>query len=69
MGSNFESMVKEMARWHTTPEASERMPAGEPPETVEEDEAELDSEDEMSPWPSSGRPDSTAQKKGRPGAT
>jgi hypothetical protein len=69
MSGNFESMVAEMVRWNTTPELTERTPAGEAPETILEDEDEVDSEDETSSWPSSRRSDSIGQKKGRPGAT
>jgi hypothetical protein len=69
MSSNFESMVNEMVRWNTTPEVTERTPVAEVPETVLDDEDELDSEEEIAPWPSSGRADSIGPKKGRPGAT
>jgi hypothetical protein len=69
MSGNFESMVNEMARWNTTAEVMERTPAAEEPETVQDDEDELDAEVEITPWPSSGRSGSTGQKRGRPGAT
>jgi hypothetical protein len=67
MSGNFESMVNEMVRWNTTPEVIERTPAAEAPETILEDEDELDSEDTTSSWPS-GRSDSMGEKKGRPRA-
>jgi hypothetical protein len=64
MSGSFESMVNEMVRWNTKPEGMERTPTAEAPETILEDEDELDSEDEITPWPSSGRSDSSGQKKG-----
>jgi hypothetical protein len=65
MSSNFESMVNEMVRWTTTPEVGARTPVAEAPETILEDEDELDSEDEISSWPGSGHSDSAGQTKGR----
>lgn len=63
----FESMINEMVRWNATPAVKERTPAAEAPETVLEDEDddddELDSEDGISAWPSSGGSNSVNQKK------
>jgi hypothetical protein len=69
MGGNFESMVNEMVRWNTTPEIMERTPAAEAPETILDDGDEFDPEDEITPWPCSGRSDSTGEKNDRPRVT
>jgi hypothetical protein len=66
MSGPFESMVNEMARWNTKPEVTETAPAAEAPESeLMEDVDELDSEEELAPWPSSSRSDPMWRKKVR----
>lgn len=74
MSSSFESMVNEMVRWSTTPESKAKQPEDASVESLlDDDELDLDDEldtedDEVSPWPSSGRSSSPLHKKAGPGA-
>lgn len=75
MSSSFESMVNEMVRWSTTPESKPKQANDEPVDALlDDDELDLDDEldtedDEVSPWPSSGRSNSLLHKKPGSGAT